>query len=397
MKIFTNSQDKTVGGIARMINTFVESAINTDPSVSFHFAIVSSDKRLKLHEKRKYKKTLFGFPVDGLVLSSDYYPQALNRANSLEDLKINLAELIDFYRESIEKAKPDVILINGTYYRPWALLQAARQKNVPYVVYIHGSVVQEAQDPSGSLFSLLTEMEKDFYAENINYIFPSVTALKGTLFADREQTDNFHIINNSLDREFFTPKKPKPRDKKTCAVGFVLRWERVKNIDFILDFIKFNKKSLCPYLIKVVSDISVENPTLYQDEFAEFLLPKTKTEMVEFYQEVDVIINPSFFETFGYVPAEAVASGTPALVSPLQGVSEVFLKCGLKRLICDFNDVSVIHKKVLDTIRDGVPPEEIERLRVELDPVALSKEILSVLSKAAELNHLYPVDLSPKH
>jgi len=383
MKILANYQDKAVGGIVRMMNTFVESVIKTDTTVSFHFAVASSGVDMKISERRRSTETLYGFSADYLVLSRDYYPEILKRSSSLGELKNNLSDLIDFYLECIEKSKPDIILINGTYYRPWALLQAARQKNIPYVVYVHGSVVQEGQGLAESVLSLLAEMEKDFYAENVQYIFPSIAALKGTMFSNHEQEGKFHIIYNSLDEAFFTSKKPQSKDLYT--VGFVLRWETVKNTDFILDFIKFNKDTPKPYKIKVVSDISVEDSNPYKNEFAEFLPPKTKTEMVEFYQETDVIVNPSFFETFGYVPAEAVAGGTPAIISSSQGLSEVFLKCGLERMISDFGNVSAIHDKIPNIIREGLSEQEIEKFRTELDPIRLSKNILSVLSEVLKL------------
>jgi len=380
MKILTNSQDKAVGGIVRMMNTFVESVLETNPSVSFYFVIASSGKDLKVTEKKTHQKMHYGFSSDCLVLSSDFYPEVIRRSKSLKDLKSDLSVLVDFYLESIRKSKPDVILINGTYYRPWALLQAARQMNVPYVVYVHGSVVREGQGLPSSVFLLLTEMEKDFYDEDARYIFPSSVALNGVLFSSRIQPGQSHIISNSLESSFFIRKSLQTENQE--SIGFVLRWESVKNTDFILDFIKFNKNSPKPYRIKVVSDLSAENLQQYQDEFTDFLQPKTKKEMVEFYQEVDAVINPSFFETFGYVPAEAVAGGTPAIISSAQGISEVFLKCGLERLIFDFKNVSTVHEKIHDIIKRGVSSKEIEKLRNELDPVRLSKNILSVLSEA---------------
>lgn len=381
MKILANSQDKAVGGIVRMMNTFVESVLKADSSVSFHFVIGASDKNPRVEEGRTYAGTHYGFPADCLVLPARYYPGALSRSSSLPDLKRELADLIDFYSESIEKSKPDVVLINGTYYRPWALLQAARRKNIPYAVYVHGSVVQEAKGLSAPVVTLLKEMEKDFYAENVNYIFPSAIAQTGVLFSDSSRPDRFHVIYNSLDEVFFISKSP--QNNNPYVVGFALRWEEVKNTDFILEFIKFNRTAPNPYCIKVVSDLDAEKSKSYQDEFTEFLPPKTMPEMVGFYQEMDVMINPSLFETFGYVPAEAVAGGIPALVSPRQGVSEVFLKCGLRRMISDFSEVSMIHQKIPAIIQEGVSRGEVEKLHTELDAIRLSKKILAILSEAS--------------
>lgn len=387
MKILINTQDKAVGGIVRMVNTFVGSVLKTDPSISFHFAIVFKNKTIGSQKREYSTRTQYGFPADCLALPDDYYTRAIEEASSLEELKTKLSHLITFYLETIERSNPDVVLINGTYYRPWALLQAARQKNIPYVVYVHGSVVQEAKGVSGPIFSLLKEMEKDFYAEKAHYIFPSRVALKGTLFYDHERSDTFHVIHNPLDEVFFTSKKPKNTSTNTAnTIGFVLRWEEVKNTDFILEFIKYNKTAPNPYTIKVVSDLSAEKAMLFEDQFTEFLPPKTMNEMVAFYKEVDLILNPSFFETFGYVPAEAVACGTPAIISPQQGVSEVFLQNGLERMIFDFSDVSEVHKKIPGIIQAGILDTEVEKFRADLDPLLLSKKVLSIASKAINSN-----------
>lgn len=390
MKIFTNSQNKPIGGISRMMDTFIETVLKIEPSASFHFAVVASEKILDIGEHRISAGKQHGFPADNLFLSSDYYKEVVCRASSMEDLRSRLSDLIDFYTEGIEKSKPDIILINGTYYRPWALLQAARRTGIPYAVYVHGSVVKELQESSGRLLSLFKEMEADFYDNNASYLFPSNVALRGTMFSAQESRGRFHIVYNSLDQSFFTGKSQEGNGRN--SIGFVLRWEKVKNTDFILEFIRFNENAVNPYDIEVVSDASAESLGLGPFQYAKFLPPKTKEEMIEFYRQTVAILNPSFFETFGYVPAEAAAAGTPAMISALQGISEVFLKCGLERLITDFSNVSAVHEKISDIIQKGISQKEIDRLQGELNPEILSRKILDVLYETAGLNS--PINIS---
>jgi len=74
--------------------------------------------------------------------------------------------------------------------------------------------------------------------------------------------------------------------------------------------------------------------------------------LAEFYCSCSLIITPSHFETFGNVPLEAIATGTPALINKEVGVREVFNKIGLKDFILDFEDVDSVVKKIKE-IKDS--------------------------------------------
>jgi len=59
----------------------------------------------------------------------------------------------------------------------------------------------------------------------------------------------------------------------------------------------------------------------------------------DFYRDRSIIISPSFFETYGNVPIESVATGTPALINNNMGVAEIFKKHNIHNYITDFDDV----------------------------------------------------------
>jgi glycosyltransferase involved in cell wall biosynthesis len=89
--------------------------------------------------------------------------------------------------------------------------------------------------------------------------------------------------------------------------------------------------------------------------------------LAKFYKKQDVIISPSHFETYGYVPLEAIATGTPALINKTLGIKEVFKKLGLDDYIVDFKKPNSIIKKI-DFIRKNrlvINKEASRRLRKE--------------------------------
>ena len=79
-----------------------------------------------------------------------------------------------------------------------------------------------------------------------------------------------------------------------------------------------------------------------------------------FYRNMGIIICPSFFETYGNVPAESVAAGTPALISDIMGVAEIFKKHDLTHYIIDFGDVYDAVSKI-----DGFRNQRIDRQKRE--------------------------------
>lgn len=89
--------------------------------------------------------------------------------------------------------------------------------------------------------------------------------------------------------------------------------------------------------------------------------------MGKFYRKINVVIAPSHFETFGNVAMEAIAVGTPALVSKRMGVYEVFTRLGLDDLILDFNDIEGVIRRIDEIIQNNATiPPKIRKLIAEL-------------------------------
>ena len=85
--------------------------------------------------------------------------------------------------------------------------------------------------------------------------------------------------------------------------------------------------------------------------------PVETEELRDFYTRRAVIISPSFFETYGNVPAEALATRTPALVSSNMGVHEVFVALGLQRLVVDFQNIGSVVDAIESLVGEILPAE----------------------------------------
>jgi glycosyltransferase involved in cell wall biosynthesis len=76
----------------------------------------------------------------------------------------------------------------------------------------------------------------------------------------------------------------------------------------------------------------------------------------KYYREALMLVHPSYYEGFGLPPLEAMATGTPCLVSKAASLPEI---CGNAALYCDPLDTDDIAKKIYRMITD---PELRKRL-----------------------------------
>ena len=95
-----------------------------------------------------------------------------------------------------------------------------------------------------------------------------------------------------------------------------------------------------------------------------------------------MVLCPSHFETYGNVPQEAVASGTPAFVSSNMGVSETFRKVGLDNLIIDFHSVKAVYDKVKQMSTSRIENITREEIKQEVSTDSIHTKLLSIYKKA---------------
>ena len=95
------------------------------------------------------------------------------------------------------------------------------------------------------------------------------------------------------------------------------------------------------------------------------------------------MLSPSRFETYGNVAQEAVACGTPSLVSEQMGVAETFRKIGLDDLIIDFSCPKRVLENIEMLLNYPIPQETIETLRKNFSNEKISAEFVQILKSIA--------------
>lgn len=94
---------------------------------------------------------------------------------------------------------------------------------------------------------------------------------------------------------------------------------------------------------------------------------------------MDLIICPSHFETYGNVAQEAVASGTPALITPTMGVAETFRHFGLDRWIIDFSSPARVAKAMENALSETITPALRMEMRQEMNPQRIHSLLLDYI------------------
>ncbi|PIZ98706.1 hypothetical protein COX84_01735, partial [Candidatus Micrarchaeota archaeon CG_4_10_14_0_2_um_filter_49_7] len=119
-------------------------------------------------------------------------------------------------------------------------------------------------------------------------------------------------------------------------------------------FVVAGKGNMLPLLINLAINLGINNRVM-------FLGFVPEEEQRKIYAMADVYIMPSVSEPFGITALEAMASGTPVILSKEAGVSEI-VKNALK---VDFWDINGLAAKILGVLRYEVLANHMSRLELE--------------------------------
>ena len=161
--------------------------------------------------------------------------------------------------------------------------------------------------------------------------------------ADR---DKIAVIPPGVDTSHFYPIQP---DEAKAAIGvptdaqmllFVGRIEPLKGVDTLMKAIAIMRQdcfdSRCPYYLAVIggdpneSQISADSEMhrlrtlchdLGLDDMIVFLGKRDQSTLPYYYSAAELLIMPSFYESFGMVALEAMACGTPVVASHTGGLA----------------------------------------------------------------------------
>ena len=120
---------------------------------------------------------------------------------------------------------------------------------------------------------------------------------------------------------------------------FLRAAKRVLEVEPNTKFIMIGSGDMLPAMIELAQDLGISQSVLFHGKY-------NRSEANHFFSVASCFVMPSVSEPFGIVPLEAVAKGTPAIISKQSGISEV-LHHSLK---VDFWDIDDMAHKILSLI-----------------------------------------------
>ena len=283
--------------------------------------------------------------------------------------------LVETTKRVLRDEQPDVVLINGTYYAPWILMQAAKELGIPIVVRYAGVLQREIMHKSYLTRKRLLKYERQI-AEIANaIIFPS--ALCQRVVENEVLGHKVHhgtIIPNPTKLQTLGRRRRSTR----FTIAAIGRWTPIKNFQAYVKLHEQLLKERWPHRAMLVTSFRDDKFNL--PETLEFVDPMNQEDLRAFYRSVDLVVVTSRFETFCNVAAEAVICGTQVLVSEQVGFAEVLRKAGLGRMVIpSFDEPAQVTKAVKELARTRLTAKERLTVAKMLDPQDVHEDIITVL------------------
>lgn len=378
MKILTNIQTSQLGGIGQTLQNLILYLEKNNPSdIKIVGVEVTSEPNCSSKGINYHQVSNSVLKMISIGVKTPYFGDLIQKVSNVKEIKETYAELIDAYIDIIKREKPDLILINGTYFVPWSLFQAGSTLKVPMVLHYHGILSKETAHYDASLQKIILEMERTFDNDNLLYVFPSKlakTTVENEVFGHK--ISKTAIIPNSIPDHFFNIEKT----GLAKNVAFVGRWSAIKNPQFIKKIINFDRKEKGEHSFNIVSDIEkMKKDSMSNLSYIKLYDPMSSRKLAKFYEKMGIIISPSLFETYGNVAQESIASGTPALISSNMGVSETFRDLGLSDYIVNFKSTQDVYNKIINFSGQPISDKVRKKLKRNLTPQVVNKRLLKAL------------------
>jgi len=214
--------------------------------------------------------------------------------------------------------KPNLILVQSIVVSGDIAMKISESENIPYIIVEHASEFLTFKKNNSSFLKYHKIFEKaklrfsvsEYFSKILNEIF---------------QLD-FYTSYNFIDETFwnFQYNESHKKDSKVsilCVANLV----EIKGLDILLKSFSNVVKKISNVHLKIVG-VGSEEPNLRKmvvdfnlNDNVEFLGSKSRDELKLLYNDCDIFVLPSRFETFGIVLIEALAIGKPIISSNTPG------------------------------------------------------------------------------
>lgn len=301
------------------------------------------------------------------------------------------AEPIAAIADILRHEQTDLVFINGAYSRPWLIAQAARQCGIPIILKHAGIWRQEVLaspgfSARGRAIALLMEQQlsqlatrevflNQFSWRAYNKLVCRVSPAKGSIIPLPVQL----------------PARPTPMkvtaDPMTTPlhVGFVGRWDAVKNFEGYYRIARAARQEKLPWRFSAVVDIpdTGERANLKKHfrSLIDVIPPMPQRELLEWYRQLDVLLVPSTFDVSPHVVLEALAVGTPVIISPTVGYVDHFKQSGAVDWVVKCDNPLVVLRRIERIASQPMPGILRRQLRALHQPTTVSRHYRTLFNR----------------
>ena len=270
-------------------------------------------------------------------------------------------------KKALEKLieKEDIDIIHGHYLFPAgaAAVEVGKKHGIKTYVTAHGSDMFEMYKKQSFMRSTIKNVLND-----ADVVLAVSNALRHEIIATGVEgiANKTKISWNSVDIDKFSSRKDdsfkkehKLEDKP--VVLFVGNLIKRKNVDSLLEAKKIAKSD---YYLVIVGDgpeFKKLSKKVEEEHIGDVIFTGSRNDVEKIIPSCDVLVLPSFSESFGLVLIEALACGKPVIGSDVGGISEIIN-----------NDVGLL-----------VNPKDISSISRGIDEIINDEDLRMVLSMNA--------------
>lgn len=172
-------------------------------------------------------------------------------------------------------------------------------------------------------------------------------------------SDRIAIISPGVNTSLF-----KPKISIHCLASnithllFVGRTQPIKGLDHLLAALQLlDQKKPGSFKLTIigsdVAELKKKTTDLAISSAIDIIAQCNPETLATYYQSADLLILPSYYESFGMVALEAIACGTPAIVTQNCGIADL-IKAHNKHWVIASNAPSLIAQTILDLINNPI-------------------------------------------
>jgi glycosyltransferase involved in cell wall biosynthesis len=266
--------------------------------------------------------------------------------NSLLGIK---SDLVTELAEFIQNFDSDITI--ATYYLTAFSVWFSQSENPFYLMQDFPELVENNEGKIGlNMFKLSLKLP---------FSFVTVSSYTKQLILDNNPTARVTIANPGVNLEVFRPKRELQNDNKR-RVMLILRGQKQKGDNIGLEVLKIVNKKIPIHAIIVGSKnlVKTYSKTIGIDFSYTVFSNIDDEKLSRLYSSADALIFTSYAESFGLPPLEAMACGTPVVMSDNKG-SRDYAVNGYNALVSHPGDVKSLSDNLIKVLQDDKLREKL--------------------------------------